>query len=62
MKAGRSWGKNGQKKRNSLMTTIWMRNFMLSLKFIFIFCESTTCWRKMRITEQVNLNKTSQKK
>ena len=35
---------------------------MLSLKIIFLFCETTICWRKTQITEQVNLNETSPKK
>ena len=38
-----------------------MRNFMLSLKIPFIPCETTISWRKMQITEQLNLNETSQK-
>ena len=33
---------------------------MLSLKVIFFICETTICWRKMQITEQLNLNETSQ--
>ena len=39
-----------------------MRNLVLNLKITFIFCERTICWRKMQITEQLNLNETSQKK
>ena len=35
---------------------------MLSLKIIFLFCETTICRRKMQITEELNLNETSQKK
>ena len=35
---------------------------MLSLKIIFISCRTTTFWRKMQITLQLNLNETSQKK
>ena len=35
---------------------------MLSLKIILVFCETTICWKKMQITEQLNLNETSQKK
>ena len=35
---------------------------MLSLKIIFFFCETTTCCRKMQITEQLSPNETSQKK
>ena len=35
---------------------------MLSLKIIFFFCDKIVCWRKMQITEQLNLNETSPKK
>ena len=35
---------------------------MLTLKIIFLFCETTIWWRKMQFTEQLNLNETSQKK
>ena len=34
---------------------------MLSLKVIFLSCETTICWRKMQITEQLSLNETSEK-
>ena len=34
---------------------------MLSLKVIFFFCETIILWRKVQITEQLNLNETSQK-
>ena len=43
------------------MTTLYMRIFLLSLKITFISCVTTMCWRKMQITEQLNLNETSQK-
>ena len=33
-----------------------------NLKITFIFCETIICWRKMQITEQLNLNATSQNK
>ena len=35
---------------------------MLNPKLTFILCEMNVCWRKMLITEQLNLNETSQKK
>ena len=35
---------------------------MPGLKIIFFFCETTICWRKMQITEQLSLNDISQKK
>ena len=39
-----------------------MRNVMLRLKIIFIFCEEAISWRKMYITEHLNHNATSQRK